>query len=63
MDTPKYITEVEVNKIIQRALPTLRNDRHLGRGIPYIRLGRSIRYDLADVISYMDQRKINTTSI
>ncbi len=55
---PKYIDEKAVHAMIGRALPTLRNDRHNRRGIPYIKIGRSVRYSLADVISYMESRKI-----
>jgi hypothetical protein len=60
MDVQPYLTEQDVSRIIKRALPTLRNDRHLGKGVPYIRCGRSIRYNLDDVIKYMEARKIST---
>jgi hypothetical protein len=57
-DTPKYVDERKVSEITGRALPTLRNDRHNRRGIPYCKVGRSVRYSLADVVSYMEFRKI-----
>ncbi len=54
-----YIDEKKVSKITGFALPTLRNHRHLGIGIPYIKAtSRAIRYSLADVIKYMESRKI-----
>ena len=55
-----YVDEREVSKITQRALSTLRNDRHRRRGIPYHKIGRSVRYNLEDVINYMESRKIQT---
>ena len=55
---PQYVNEKKVSKITGRALPTLRNDRHNRRGIPYCKIGRSVRYALSDVISYMESRKI-----
>lgn len=55
----KYINEKEVSEIIGRALPTLRNDRHLGRGIPYSKVGRSVRYLLSDVINFMESRRVD----
>lgn len=58
IDTPKYVDERKVSEITGRALPTLRNDRHNRRGIPYCKIGRSVRYALSDVISYMEARKI-----
>lgn len=59
---PRYLTEKDVAEITARALPTLRNERFNGKGIPYIKIGRSVRYDLADVINFMAARKINTTN-
>jgi len=55
---PRYLDEVKASEITGRALPTLRNDRHHRRGIPYIKMGRSVRYALADIIAYMESRKI-----
>jgi len=56
----KYLTEQQVAKITSRALSTLRNERSKGLGIPYIKLGRSVRYDLQDVIEFMEAHKIRT---
>ena len=57
-DNPKYLNEKEVAMITGRALQTLRNDRFRGRGIPYVKLERSVRYSLADIIEFMEARKI-----
>lgn len=59
----QYLTEKQVNKMTQRGLQTLRNDRFRGRGIPYVKLGRSVRYLLDDVIAFMEARKIKTSDI
>ena len=56
----KYISEVEVSKITGRALSTLRNERSRGKGIPYIKVGRSVRYNFNDVIDFMESCKIRT---
>ena len=63
MIQPKYISEIEVSNITGRALSTLRNDRSRGQGIPYIKVGRSVRYSYEDVINFMDSRKIITSEI
>ena len=57
----KYLNEVQVAEITGRALSTLRNERFCRRGIPYVKIGRSVRYSLEDVIRYMDSHKIETT--
>jgi len=67
MDEPKYLTEKQVSEITGRALQTLRNDRHEGRGIPYSKLRvsgnrGSIRYSLEDVVRFMERNKIQTMS-
>ena len=56
----QYVDEKVVAKITGRKVQTLRNDRHLGRGIPYSRIGRSIKYDLNEVFKYMQQRRVET---
>lgn len=56
--TIEYLTEDEVSKITRLAKQTLRNDRCQGRGIPYVKIGRSIRYPSPDVHGYMQSHKI-----
>ncbi len=58
-----YINEKEVARITGRKVQTLRNDRNRGRGLPYIKMGRSVRYSLEDVIRFMESRKIATEPI
>jgi hypothetical protein len=55
-----YLNEKEVSALTGRALSTLRNERHLRRGLPYIRpFPRSIRYRLQDVLSFMEARRVS----
>ena len=56
---PKYVNEKEVSEITGIALATLRNDRFLSKGIPYIKLGKSVRYNLKDVIVLLDKIDFN----
>ena len=57
--TKPFLNESEVASITGRALATLRNDRHLRRGIPYLKVSkRSIRYRLPDVMNFMEARPI-----
>ena len=57
---PQYINEKKVAQITDLSLQTLRNERHLGKGIPYCKRGRSVRYRLDEVVAYMEARKVNT---
>lgn len=56
----QYIIEEKVSDMTGIALSTLRNDRLYKRRIPYYKIGRSVRYDQADVITFMESCKIKT---
>ncbi len=55
----KFLTEKEVAELTGLALSTLRNDRSLTRKLfPYVKIGKAVRYSLADVLAAMERRKI-----
>lgn len=41
---------------------TLRNERVKGGGCPYVRLGRSVRYNRADVLQWIAGNRFTSTS-
>jgi hypothetical protein len=43
----------DVERITGRARSTLQKDRVLGTGIPFVRVGRLVRYRQADVSAYL----------
>lgn len=54
-----FLNEFEVSAITGRAVATLRNDRHLRRGIPYLKISkRSIRYRTPDVLNFMESNPV-----
>ncbi len=58
MHTPQYPPERETGERARKACGALRTDRHLRRGIPFIKDGSSIRSSLDDGVSSRDARKI-----
>lgn len=54
----KYLRDAEVAEMIGRSVFTLRNDRHLGKGLPYIKISRQIRYPLNGVVAFLRSRTI-----
>lgn len=56
----KLIDEKQLAEITDRSVRTVQADRQRGIGIPYIRLGRSIRYDLEVVKQYLGDHTIAT---
>lgn len=53
-----WLTEKEVAAITRISISTLRAHRFNGRGIPYAKLGRSVRYSAAEVQKYMSDHQI-----
>lgn len=54
-----FLNEFEVAAITGRSVATLRNDRHLRRNLPYLKIShRSIRYRTQDVMNFMQARPI-----
>lgn len=55
----KYLTEKETASMVSLSLHTLRAHRQKHRGIPYVKVGRAVRYALVDVIAFMDSHRIS----
>jgi len=58
-ETPRYITDREAAAILGYSVQSLRNWRWLRKGPSYIVRGRSIRYSLQEIISWMEQGRIS----
>ena len=56
MEEKRFINEIEVSVITGLSVQTLRNWRFQEKGIPYVKAGRSVRYQFQDVITYMEER-------
>jgi hypothetical protein len=54
----KYLSENEAALLLCCSVQTLRNQRHKGKGLPYRKFGRCVRYRLDEVLTFMEQRKI-----
>ncbi len=55
----RFVDEHVISETFGLALQTLRTWRHLRKGFPYSRIGRSIRYDLDECYRCMDEHKID----
>ena len=53
------INEKNAARLLGIAVQTLRNWRHQRRGPAYVKMGRSVRYQLKDIQDYLDKRKID----
>ena len=57
-DQNQWLTEVEVSLLTKLSLSTLRAHRFYRKGMPYSKVGRSVRYSLADVAACMKSRRV-----
>lgn len=55
---PQFMNEKQVAEMTSIPVATLRNNRLTRKGIPYIKNGGSVYYDINDVIAYMQARKV-----
>lgn len=56
------LSEKEAARILGCSIFKLQKDRRIGSPIPYIKIGRSVRYKLEDIESYIDQQRFSSTS-
>ncbi len=54
----RWLDEREVSYLTRLSLSTLRAHRFYRKGIPYSKVGRSVRYSWADVVSFMESRRV-----
>jgi hypothetical protein len=50
----QLLSDRDVERVTGRARSTLQKDRVAGIGIPFVRIGRLVRYRPADVAAYLE---------
>ncbi len=58
----EFGSEADVERITGRKRRTLQKDRCLGRGLPFYRFGRQIRYDLQEVREVIRSGRVDVGS-
>jgi hypothetical protein len=48
-----------VSELTGRAEQSLANDRTARRGLPYVKMGRSVKYLFSDVLAYIKAHRID----
>lgn len=62
MDDHPHLTEQQLALRWGVSVKKLQADRLKGGGIPFIRLGRAVRYRYADVMAWEEQHRLTSTS-
>ena len=58
MNDKILLTEDEVSKLFNINKHTLQRERFNGTGIPYVKLGRRVRYKVEDIQKYIERNTI-----
>lgn len=57
---PTLLNTKQVAELLGVSVDALAQNRYLGEGIPYIKIGKRVRYNLDDVIAYLETQKVKT---
>lgn len=61
MEAKKLLTAEEVAVLTGLAVETLAQWRSQGRGIPYLKMGRAVRYHPSDVQQYLEGCRVSVS--
>ena len=56
---PEFVDEYEISRRFGPSVSKLRSDRHYGRGLPYIKIDRLVKYDLKKSREYYKRKTIS----
>ena len=56
---PQVVNEHKAAQLMDKSVQTLRNERFLKKGCPYLKLGKSVRYLISDIKNYLTQNRID----
>jgi len=59
----QWLNEKEAASLISVSVFTLRQHRHKGIGLPYVKYGKSVRYSYADICAYLKSRTIKHNQV
>jgi len=56
----KFLDETATAEMLKISVHTLRGHRHTRRGLPFYKLGRSVRYKMSDILEHMSGLRVET---
>lgn len=62
LPTPEYLDTIQAAAFLNATRKQLEHWRTAGGGPPYSKLGRHVRYSVADLRDWMAERRTNSTS-
>ena len=62
LSPPPLVNEIEAARILDLSPLTLRKWRWAGKGPRFVKIGAAVRYDLADLTTFIEAGRHNSTS-
>lgn len=59
----ELLTPEQVAEWFQTSTKMLANDRYLGKGVPFIKIGKFVRYRLVDCQKYLNENQYTRTDV
>jgi len=56
------LNETKAAQLLGCSIHKLQKDRRIGSPIPYIKVGRSVKYRLSDIEAYLEKQRFTSTS-
>lgn len=60
-DLPEVLTPAELAPYLRTSTASLAQDRYLGRGIPFVKYGKRVRYLRTDVLDFLAANRVTRT--
>lgn len=57
----ELLTPEQLAEYLHASVNSLANDRYMGVGVPFVRVGRRIRYRRLDVVAYLEANRFSRT--
>ena len=59
----EVVNEHKAAKVLNQSVQTLRNNRCSRKGPAYLKLGRSVRYRVSDLLDYLERHRIDPEAV
>ena len=60
-ELPEVMTTPQLAAFMQTTIDSLAQDRYLGKGIPFVKFGKRVRYLRNDVLDYLAANRVHRT--
>ncbi len=61
MNEQAFVDTAEAAKLLRKKPESLRNDRHLGRGVDYYKMGKKVFYAIEDILAFIENSKVKVS--